>query len=412
MNERGAGDAHGNSEGCGAGGAFPTPEQELLLRAALLPAPAALAAWRAWQSRVSLERELDASSFRLLSLLYSNLRRIGASDPSLGKLKGIYRRVWYQNQLLFHSAAAVLRALHSAGLETIILKGAALTILHYGDYGLRPMSDFDVLVPAHKRRAAIDVLASSGWQPMLRPSDKLTDSVLDIRQAWGFENAQQQQFDLHWHVLKDSRAPNADDDFWLAAVPLQVADVPARALNPTDQLLHVCVHGLVWDSTPPIRWVSDALTILNGSLSELDWTRMVAQACKHHVTIPLRAALAYLSDSFAAAIPPQVLADLSTAPVWGIERRYYRALASQPGLLGFIPVLWYRYRLDLAAAGRTGIPSALLGFPRYLQYEQVYDRRELLAWAISRAFIRLGRSVRGARRSHERNMTKDAYDTD
>ena len=91
----------------------------------------------------------------------------------------------------------------------------------------------------------------------------------------------------------------------------------------------------------------------------------------------------------------QLLADLSAARVSGLERRYYRVLASKPGLLGFMPVLWYRYQLDLAAAGQPGLPRALLGFPRYVRYEQVYERRRLFAWAIHRAFSRLRRQLRG-----------------
>ncbi len=334
-------------------------------------------------------------SYRLLSLLYFNLQRLGVDDPWMGKLRGIYRRVWYQNQTLFHTIADVLRLFHAAGIETMILKGAALTLLYYKDYGLRPMEDFDVLVPTRQRRAAIDALTQAGWRPILRPLEKLTDAVLDVRHAWGFENAHQRHFDLHWHLLKDCRYPNADDDFWTGAIPVQMADVSTRALNPTDQLLHVCVHGAAWNSVPPIRWVADAMTILNGSRSAVDWTRLIAQAEKRRLILPLREPLTYLCNSFGATIPSHVLTEMNKARVSDLERKYYNAITAKPDWLGGLPVIWFRYLLNFEATGKTNLAQKLVGFPRYMQQATGKNRRRLLAWAVSRAIVRIGRQVRG-----------------
>jgi hypothetical protein len=377
------------------GSAFPTREQELLLQAALLPEGAALQAWQNWKAQVNLEQELDLGSYRLLSLVYFNLQRPGVDDPWIGKLKGVYRRVWYQNQALFHIVADVLRLFHAAEIETMILKGAALTLLYYRDYGLRPMSDFDVLVPTAKRRAAIDVLTRAGWRPIRYSPEKLTDAVLDVRHALGFENAHQCHFDLHWHVLVNCRYPNADDDFWTGAIPVQVRDVSTRTLDPTDQLLHVCVHGAAWSPVSPIRWVADAMTILHGSHSVIDWARLVAQAEKRRLILPLREALTYLCNSFGAPIPSYILTEMNKARVSDLERKYYGALTAKPNWLGALPVRWFRYLLDLEATGNTNLAHQLVGFPRYLQRVHVLDRRQLLTWAMSRAILRIGRQVRG-----------------
>ena len=40
----------------------------------------------------------------------------------------------------------VLGELRRRGIEPMLLKGAALTLLHYRDSGLRPMEDVDILV--------------------------------------------------------------------------------------------------------------------------------------------------------------------------------------------------------------------------------------------------------------------------
>src|SRR3990172_6475884 len=109
------------------GSMFPTRAQELLLRAALLQGEPARHAWQHWRMQVNLEQEWDAGTYRLLPLVYHNLRALGVDDPLMSKLRGIYRREWYKNQMLFHTIAEVLRLFHAAGIETMILKGSALT---------------------------------------------------------------------------------------------------------------------------------------------------------------------------------------------------------------------------------------------------------------------------------------------
>src|SRR5215469_14327441 len=77
-------------------GCWPTPLQELLLRAAVMRGPVAVEAWGKWKHTVNIEA-VDFGSHRMLPLLYRNLLRHGISDPLLARLKSAYRYYWYQN---------------------------------------------------------------------------------------------------------------------------------------------------------------------------------------------------------------------------------------------------------------------------------------------------------------------------
>ena len=123
---------------------LPTKEQELLLMAALLRGSAAIDAWLEWKSSVNVDR-LDQHSYRLLPLLYRNLSIHGVEDPLLNKFRGIHRLTWYKNRVMFHNMATLIRHFNDAGIDTILLKGAALVLRYYEDHGLRPMIDFDIL---------------------------------------------------------------------------------------------------------------------------------------------------------------------------------------------------------------------------------------------------------------------------
>jgi hypothetical protein len=339
---------------------LPSPEQELLLRAALLRGKDAVEAWKAWKSSVDVE-QVDSASHRMLPLLYRNLRTHGLKDPSMGKYKGVYRQTWYKNQMLFHAIASLLCSFREAEIETLILKGAPLTIGYYKDYGLRPMNDFDVLIRMDKALPAIELLQSLGWAPMdFMP----TEEYISVSFSHGFKNAAGQEFDLHWHVLSQSRGMNADDDFWDGARPVTIHDVATLALNPTDQLLHVCIHGARWNYTPPFRWVADAMTILNTAQSEIDWNRLIAQALKRRLILPLRESLAYLRKTVSAAVPSEVLESIRDLPVPWIEYIEYNVTMNPPTRWRAMLDLWGQHS---RVAGERGRLYKLIMFPGFLK---------------------------------------------
>jgi hypothetical protein len=343
----------------GKGGCWPSREQELLLRASLLQGKDALEAWQEWQQKVDIDR-LDQGSFRLLPLLYRNLCTHAVTHSLMGKLKGVYRSVWYQNQTLLHSMADLLATLCGAGIQTMVLKGAALTLLHYGDHGLRPMSDFDVLVPTGQAPEATDLLVGRGWTPLLRPLARFSEEYLSMRPSNEFRDAGGRSFDFHWHVLLECCYPGADDDFWDCAVPVEFHGVPTTAPSPADLLLHVCVHGSRWNSVPPFRWVADGV---------------VVQAGRRRLLLPMANALRYLRDLLDAPVPIDVLRAMENAPLSRTERAEYRASTHPPGLLGDLRRNWFLYLRWRRGDSNRALQPGYAGFGRYLQHVWGLDHR-------------------------------------
>jgi len=345
------------------GGFWPTEQQELLLRAALLNGRDAADAWKEWRSRVDIDdiNLLDPGSYRLLPLLYRNLNNQGVEDPLMMRLKGVYRLTWYKNQMLFHAMANILRSFHDAGIETMVLKGAALTLLCYKDYGLRPMNDFDVLIRPEKALPAIRLLKTIGCTPMYFVP---TEEYMSVSYSHGFRNGAEQEFDLHWHMLFQSRGGSADDDFWDGAITADINGVAIEALNPTDQLLHVCIHGARWNVTPPFRWVADAITVLNTSQAGIDWNRLIGQAEKRRLILPLMDTLNYLKEVFDAPIATGVLKRLQDVPVPRTERMEYKIAVSPPTQWRAVLDLWCQHS---RLAGNVGLTRRITGFPNFLE---------------------------------------------
>ena len=117
---------------------------------------------------------LDAGSQALLPIVYRNLAGHGVNGPEMRRARLAYETTWLGNERLFRDVSALLEALRAVGIETMILKGAALALLHYRDLGLRSLGDVDVLVRPHDVRRAVDVLTGRGWDPARRPLPNLT----------------------------------------------------------------------------------------------------------------------------------------------------------------------------------------------------------------------------------------------
>ena len=222
----------------GTGRLFPDDRQHTLLRAALLPRPEALEAWRAAGAWLDPAR-MDPGSRQLLPLVWANLTRQGVSDPTLERLARFYEDTRVRVEALLVAAGRLLSSLHAAGIPTLVLKGGALVVGYYRDTGVRPMSDLDVLVPTSAATAAREILQDHGWSPRFRWS------ALGVRMmhAAVFDGAHGQPIDLHWHVFAECCRPDDDAALWERSIPIEIGGVATRALSPADQLLHVCVHG-------------------------------------------------------------------------------------------------------------------------------------------------------------------------
>jgi hypothetical protein len=332
----------------------------MLLRACLWEGQAALGAWAEWRHREPDLDTIEPGSYRLLPLLYRNLGPDQlVDDPDAARLKGVYRRSWAANQLGLRAGRRAIEALHAAGLEALVLKGAALLGSAYDDPGARPMGDVDLAVPPERIGEAVRLLGEAGFAA----SEDDPEGLLSVRHSLALHDADGQEVDLHRGMLW---RPGLDTEFWQGSIEANVGGVRVRILNPADQLLHVCAHGAAWSPVPPIRWAADAFKVIEAA-AEVDWERLLAMARRGRFTLPLADALACLAGDLKAAVPEGVLRQLSQAPASARERRAHEALAQPPSSrrsLAMLSWFWERHRAQAHLDGEKPRPA---GFIRYMQ---------------------------------------------
>ncbi len=343
----------------------PTEQQALLVRSAVLHDQQAITAWREWTTS-GKNRTIGDGSSVLLPILYRNLSDLGVrEDPRLEAARFSYQMTWLDNQKLFRDLSAVLRSLQTEGIDVMILKGTALALLYYRDVGLRSLGDVDILVRPRNVRQAIALLKRSGWRQMGSAPRNLTETYLGARRAINFTSPEIGKLDLHWHVMMECCRPGGDDEFWSGAVPAVISGVETLAMNPTDQLLHVCAHEARWTPVSLPRWIADVAAILETPDVRIDWDRLVSHTRRLGLAIPVREALETVLRTVGTPIPDSVLEKLHAVQSSRRSRQDYEVRCSPPNhnLLRRIAL---EYRRMCLLSGKTQACLRFWAFPKYV----------------------------------------------
>lgn len=253
----------------------------------------------------------------------------------------------------------IARALDSAGVPLLVLKGAALAQLVYADARLRPMRDVDLLVRASDATRAQDVLAECGFNPstvampplhhhlpaMCRTVDGATVTIELHRQLFvrtAFVRA----------LGYDDLAPSAQRFKW--------GDVTFRTLGCEDMLWHVYAHAFVINTLRPgairLLSVADLVQATEAWIDRIDWNlfarrygRAFRALCVHQNLVPwsprvletlrihsTHSAPALRADPIASdtELSAALIPDIIWLPEWWFRMRY--------GITGPGRWLWYR----------------------------------------------------------------------
>jgi len=354
---------------------LPTVEQELMLKAGLFRDSSAIDAWQNWKNITSTERIFEAET-RLLPLIYQNLQQLNYVDDSTELLKRAHLAAFIDTRLRLQKATTIITAFANNGVRTILLKGMALGIAYYESIALRPMSDIDLLIHQDDLVKAVEVLGSLGFDPESGDLSLATE----IMNAWHFETSGGDVVDIHWRLMRDCWNADKVDSLWDAAVAIKYDSLTLETLCATDHLFHACGHGARYNPVSPIRWISDALMILNSS-AEIDWDRLYQLGKTHRLNLLLFHSLSYLKKTFNAPVPEDYLQRVKLVQTTRLERMSFHHF-SQP------PRAWTtkRYGQELVFQYST------LGSRAFAKYLYLFTRRKFQQWSPRKPYPGLNRA--------------------
>ena len=190
-----------------------------------------------------------------------------------------------------------------------------------------------------------------------------------VRHAWSFTLDTENEIDLHWRPVSYCYDPAVAASFRRHARPAQVAGRAVQVPAPTEQLFHVCAHAVQLTWVPSVKWIADAMTILQRSSADVDWERLEQLARSASTTLKLREALAYLQLEFGAPVPGETLERLATARTARWERREAALHLRRPplGLWDFFQWRWCHFCRVRQFDARWRRLPAFVGFVSYLR---------------------------------------------
>ena len=156
----------------------------------------------------------------------------------------------------------VLRALCERGLTVIPLKGAVLGPWLYGQKGVRPSNDLDVLLAPGEDAAAECVMAELGYVPAKRRQRPWHELRSHERAFWRGVDL---PVELHRHVTQVPRFRLPVGDVLARTVPWHWEGLVLRRLDDADQFLTLIIHAVHHQfMVPLISWVDLMLLLERG----------------------------------------------------------------------------------------------------------------------------------------------------
>ncbi len=313
-------------------------ERILLLKSALLSDEEFANSWNIYSSKFDFGKT-DPVCIKLFPLLYVNLKKHKIETPLLEGFRKIYNITWYKNKLLFNKMFMAIEALADAGIESIPLKGMALTLAFYKDFGLRPMNDFDLLVPENKTMKTVEILLKLGYKPV--ENFRFSEEYLIANNSFNFVGKDYIELDVHWHILRDCCDNESDKILSGDLNSLNTMNKTIYCLNPENQLLHIIVHGIDYFSSSTFQWVADVVFILQNFGNEINWNKLIKNAESLNLSLSLFAGFEFINSEISTLIPDWVLRNLSCISVSENEKNIFKTKTNRPGIWGNIPSLWY-----------------------------------------------------------------------
>jgi Uncharacterised nucleotidyltransferase len=281
----------------------PNRSIDLLLRANLGPQDKAAQAWRRWLGVRSVEDATRAEA-RLLAPLALRLNNLDTSSPFRARLEGLAKAYWTQTQLMMRDSVSALDVLTNAGIDCLLLKGAAYYAQGLAPARRRIMGDIDVLVPSHAITLASDRLCEAGWSPQharILVSDETTMSVNYWKGEYG-------DIDLHRYVFPFCRRDHdLDAKLWENARSARLLGRSVQIPSVADSIIISIAHGI---GNGDGDWAIDVDSCIRSSLVE--WDRVAQIADRRGLVPAALAGLTYLKR-LGSDIPQSVLDDLGNA---------------------------------------------------------------------------------------------------
>jgi hypothetical protein len=269
-------------------------------------------------------------------------------DAVQQRLRQSYLLTAHRNLLLLRELEATLTALEAAGVDTLVLKGAALAEVVYHNIGLRPLMDVDLLMRREQLATAMPVLTGRGFAPTHAETREGSTAAYENEMLLIKPGTVPIPLEIHWSLFD---SPYYQERLrlefcWQHAQTFRLGETEARMLDPVSQVLHLCGHLVLHHGGQDLLWENDIAEFVALHGASIDWPTLLERARLCELVLPVQQLLLRLVEEDAHAIPADVVEQLRALQPTAGEERVVGYLSTEQRTVG------RRFWTDMASMSR------------------------------------------------------------
>ena len=255
-------------------------------------------------------------------------------------LAGYRAALTARNLSLTRQLLELLELLASRGITALPYKGPVLAADAYGDLGMRPFGDLDLILSEREVLPARDLLISEGYQSLSPLTDERARGLPRGHALALSGGGQRAVVELHWRLAPSF--PLTIDRLLPHIRPFPLLDSSVPCLCPEQLLLALCVHGAkhAWER---FEWICGVAHLI-ARHRDLDWERVAAEAEALGATHALALGLSLAVAAAGAPVPEAAMAAVGSTRVTSLATRMERALLRDPPHAGAVARYSLRFR--------------------------------------------------------------------
>jgi len=255
--------------------------------------------------------------YNVAPLLYHRLKELSldAVIPANAaqKLRQCYLNSALKNMRLYRDLSEVIKVFQSNDIPVIVLKGAHLAKVVYGNIAIRQMCDLDLLVQESDLPKVVKAMLEMGYSPV-RPYTMEGEYTKKRLPSFIKKNAI--PIEIHWHIKHRSVPFSIDTNgLWKRAQPASINDLQVMVLSPEDLILHLCVHATHHIMKAGLRPFCDLFEVIRHYRDEIDWKQVQHRSLEWKAERPLYIMLSVLKELSGKALPEDLLSILKSNPI-------------------------------------------------------------------------------------------------
>ena len=255
----------------------------------------------------------------LAGLLYKNLRNSGSLPPDAqDRLRKAYLFTVAKNSISAGETLKIIGLLNDRKVEAVPLKGALASDIIFGDPGLYPAADIDLLVRPADLHTARDILMEEGY----RYDEGREKDMLSSHYHLVFCD-DRQTVEVHWNLVK--RYFQIPPEFWWEGVYREGYGGGKITLLSPEKYLMYAVFRLLSHDFHPLKFLVFTAELINKYGPRMNWSDLIFWSKKYRMSRLIFFTMRLTSELLGARVPEEV-AGREVAAYGRIKNEVFRGL--------------------------------------------------------------------------------------